>query len=164
MEILTDVRISELIREAKSIPDGLLTPSKLMPTRNGHYQKGFDCEAESSNRFVVKVRQSCINVLNFSVILGYMVPGTYTIFRLRRYNGKSHFHTNTLEREAPFYDFHVHTATERYQKAPGFDPDHFAEITNRFWNLESAIATLLNDCGFGSTFEGTPLFPKVPRA
>jgi hypothetical protein len=98
-----------------------------------------------------------VNPLDFSAILGYRLPGSYTIFRLRRYNGRHH-HTNVLEGEH-IYDFHVHMATERYQR-PGFKEDHFAQVTNRHYNLESAIRCLLDECGFRSQLEDSPLFKK----
>lgn len=153
---LSDAVIQELIAEPKPLPEGLSIPLRLT-ARNGHFQKGFEFECESGNRFVVKIRQSCTNPMNFSVILGYMMPGTYTVFRLRRYNGK-HQHTNVLEGEQ-LYDFHVHQATDRYQ-IPGFKEDHFAVATTRFYDLKSAVECLLNECGFVPPLEGTPLFPK----
>jgi hypothetical protein len=158
MEILTDQRIGELISEPKIIPIGLLGTSKPMSMRNSHYQKGFEFDSELGNKFAVKVRQASLNPMNFSVILGYVIPGTYSVFRLRRYNGKSHFHSNPLENQPAFYDYHVHTATERYQRAH-LDPDHFAVITNNFWDLPTAINALINECGFGQPFAGTLLFP-----
>lgn len=95
-------------------------------------------------------------ILDFSVILGYKNPGLNTIFRLRRYNGKSHYHTNTIERQR-FRDFHHHTATERYQLL-GSKEDHFAEIDARYFDLDSAIQCLLGDCGFRSSVQESPLF------
>ena len=157
MPILSDTEIAALIQEEKPIPDGLCS-SMRMTERNKHRYKGFDISCESGNRFVVKARSSCVNPMDFSIILGYMLPGSYTVFRLRRYNGKSHTHTNVLEAES-FYDFHIHTATERYQRL-GFKEDHFAETTDRFYDLRSAIECLINDCGFPSALAGTPLFPK----
>ena len=56
------------------------------------------------------------------------------LFRLRRYNGRSHQHTNKIE-EITFYDFHIHTATERYQDA-GYAEEHFAEVTDRYVDFE----------------------------
>jgi len=156
---LSDTAISQLIGAAKSIPEGLSLPLRPMIERNGHWQKGFEIDGDPGNRFVVKIRQSCVNTMNFSVILGYMLPGSYTVFRLRRYNGKSHYHTNVLENER-FYDFHVHVATERYQR-PGYNEEHFAERTDRYWNLESAIRCLLDECGFGSPLSGTSLFRNI---
>jgi hypothetical protein len=155
---LTDPAIAELIGEAKNIPDGLCIPVKAMSERNGHWRKGYEIECDSGNCFVVKIRLSSVNPMDFSAILGYRLPGLYTIFRLRRYNGR-HYHSNTLENER-FYDFHVHTATERYQR-PGFHEDTFAEKTNRFYNLESAIQCLVNECGFRSPLADSPLFKNV---
>ena len=153
---LTDARIAELIRESKAVPEGLLG-RRTMSERNGHLQRGYEIQSDTENRFVLKLRQSCVNPLNFSVILGYRVPGLNTIFRLRRYNGK-HQHTNVLEKLS-FFDFHIHEATERYQR-PGFNEDHFAEPTARFYSLESAIQCLLSDCGFSSPMENSPLFSR----
>ncbi len=95
--------------------------------------------------------------MDFSVILGYRIPHLYTVFRLRRYNGK-HQHTNVIERQT-LLDFHIHTATERYQ-TNGFREDTFAEKTNRYSTLGSAINCLIEDCGF-NPFEGTPMFDGV---
>jgi hypothetical protein len=153
---ITDVRIAELISAAKTVPDGLLS-KRTMPERNGHLQKGYEIKCEGEDRFVIKIRQSRVNPFNFSAILGYRLPGLYTIFRLRRYNGK-HEHTNVLENQT-FSDFHIHMATERYQR-PGFNEDHFAEPTARFYSLDSAIECMLSDCGFRSPMDGSPLFSK----
>ena len=156
---IRDETISQLISEEKPIPSGLgIIPPRGMVLRNGHWQKSHELEGGSGNRFVVKIRQASANPRSFSVILGYVLPGSYTVFRLRRYNGKSHYHTNVLEKQT-FYDFHVHTATERYQ-IPGFNEDHFAEITNRYYDLGSATQCLLNECGFHNPFADTPLFRK----
>jgi hypothetical protein len=151
---LTDARIAELISESKTVPDGLLL-KRTMSERNRHLQKGYEIYCDGGERFVIKLRQSCVNPMNFSAILGYRLPGLFSIFRLRRYNGK-HRHTNSLEKQT-FYDFHIHRATERYQR-PGFNEDHFAEPTTRFYSLESAIQCLLSDCGFRSPIENSPLF------
>ena len=157
---LSDARIAELIGEAKAIPEGLTVPLRPMLERNQHFQRGFeiDCPA-TKNKFVVKIRLSCINPMNFSVILGYMLPSSYTIFRLRRYNGKSHEHENVFEKEK-FYDFHVHQATERYQIS-GFNEDHFAVRTNRYYDIGTALKCLLNECGFPAPHAGTSLFPST---
>jgi hypothetical protein len=152
---ISEDEITRLLSQPKSIPDGLCVPLRHMTIRNGHWQKSWDIDCDSE-RFVVKVRRSNVNPMSFSVILGYMIPGSYSVFRLRRYNGKSHYHSNILEGET-FYDFHVHTATERYQM-PGFKEDHFAEVTTRFYTFENALECLIAECGFRSPFENTPLF------
>jgi len=155
---LTNDTIQELVSEKKSVPAGLTSPHKGMTVRNGHYQKSYEVICPSGNEFVIKLRQTVVNPLNFSVILGYRLPGSFSVFRLRRYNSK-HIHTNVLENEQ-FHDFHIHLATERYQKA-GFHEDAYAERTQDHWDFASAIERLLNDCGFASPFSDTPLFKGI---
>jgi len=106
--------------------------------------------AEGSD-FRVILRQSLINPLDFSVILVYRPPKSNQLFRLRRYNGKSHEHTNSIEGET-FYDFHVHEATERYQEIGGRE-DTYAQTTSRFSNLHQAVSCMFHDCGFETPFD-----------
>jgi hypothetical protein len=142
--ILSDAEIDALIHEPKHTPNGLLPLPKLT-LRNQHGRKDFPATSASGNEFVIAVRQSMVNTLDFSAILGYKTPGYNTVFRLRRYNGK-HVHTNAIE-GIMLNDFHFHTATERYQRR-GAKEDSFAEVTSRHWNLDSAVRCLLEDCGF----------------
>lgn len=67
------------------------------------------------------------------------------IFLLKRYNGKSHRHRNILEKSVRFYDFHIHTATERYQLASRKE-EFYAEITDRYSDLRGAFRCLIEDC------------------
>jgi len=53
-----------------------------------------------------------------------------------------------LERGPLFYDYHIHTATERYQLAPGYKPEHFAEIAARYADLKGALQCMFEDCHF----------------
>lgn len=161
MRILSDEEIAALIADEKKIPTGL-SPLTRMTERCQHKRKDFDVETDSGNEFIVRVRQSSLNVLDFSVILGYKVPGSYAIFRLRRYNGNSHQHTNTIEQKT-IDGFHVHMATERYQQLRGAKEDHYAEETDRYYHLESAIQCLLSECGFRSSLEDSPLFRGEAR-
>lgn len=62
---------------------------------------------------------------------------------LRRYNGKSHEHTNRLEAQPPFYDFHIHQATERYQTSSYAD-EHFATTTVAYVDLAGAFKCLMD--------------------
>jgi len=156
MVTLSDDEIRALITEEKTAPDGLY-PIKQMTERLQHKRKNLALTGESGHEFVIAIRQSALNMMDFSVILGYKVPGTFRIFRLRRYNGNSHQHTNAFENET-FDGFHVHTATERYQSSPGFKEDHFAEVTQKYYDLNSAIQCFLVDCGFRSPLEESPLF------
>jgi hypothetical protein len=141
---LSDAEIDALIREAKTTPAGL-SPLNKLTERFKHKGRTFEVTSTSGNEFVVIVRQSMLNMMDFSAILGYKMPGFNTIFRLRRYNGK-HPHTNEIER-SKLNDFHVHTATERYQQL-GARHDSYAEVSSRHWSLSSAIDCLIEDCGF----------------
>lgn len=114
--------------------------------KSGHKERELDITGAQGSEFRLILRQSLFNALDFSVILAYRPPGTNQLFRLRRYNGKSHEHTNRLEGET-FYDFHVHMATERYQES-GLREDTFAEPTDRFADFQGAIRCLLTECNF----------------
>jgi len=109
----TDAEIAQLLAEPKSLPDGYQARLQLRP-RSGHERAELEVRTPSGNRFRILLRQNMRNALDFSAIVAH-VPSTSTLlFRLRRYNGRSHEHTNRLE-DTTFYDFHIHTATERYQ-------------------------------------------------
>lgn len=83
-------------------------------------------------------------MLDFSLILAWRAKDSNQLFRLRRYNGRSHEHTNIIENQT-FYDFHIHQATERYQMS-GFREDAFAQPTNRYADLSGALCCMIEDC------------------
>jgi len=159
VNILGDEAIEALIRLRKPIPDGLHPFTKRTVSRNRSIHIEFDVDCVTGDRFVVMIRQSEINPLGFSCILGYRLPGFTTIFRLRRYNG-IHTHSNTIEKTPEFRNFHRHTATKRYQEL-GAKEDHFAELDDRFHNLDEAIKCLLDDCGFQKPEPPLPLFDPL---
>lgn len=98
------------------------------------------------SEFRIIIRRSQFNPLDFSVIPAHKVPMSNELFRLRRYNGRSHWHTNPLERQT-FYDFHIHQATERYQVL-GAKEDHYAVPTDKYADLDGASTCMLSECGF----------------
>jgi hypothetical protein len=112
---LTDKEIKALIAETKPLPADYIARTQTKPKR-GHKERELELTGKNGSEFRLILRQSLLNSLDFSVILAYQVPGKNQSLRLRRYNGKSHEHTNKLESQT-FYDFHVHTATERYQES-----------------------------------------------
>jgi hypothetical protein len=141
---LTDAEIARLLAVSKPLLRDFRSRIQTRPKR-GHEERELDVAAEDGSSFRLILRRSVANALDFSVILAYRIPGTNQVFRLRRYNGKSHEHTNPLEGET-FYDFHVHTATERYQDS-GLREDTFAEPTDRFADFDGALRCLLTECG-----------------
>jgi hypothetical protein len=120
---LKDTEIAALIAEPKPLPVDYRSRVQTKPKR-GHRERELDVDGAQGGKFRIILRQSSYNPLDFSVILAWLPPQSTTPFRLCRFNGKSHEHTNTIE-TATFYDFHVHRATERYQQA-GAREDTFA--------------------------------------
>ncbi len=80
-------------------------------------------------------------------ILGYYPNNSNKLFHLKRYGGKSHEHTNPIEK-VNFCDFHIHIVTKRHQFYGNGQENKYAEPTNRFTNYGEAFQCLLNDCGF----------------
>lgn len=143
---LSDKEIGQLLMEAKLLPEDYRSRIQTK-TKRGHEERELYVKGEGGSEFCVILRKSLINPLDFSVILALKVPKTNQFFRLRRYNGKSHEHTNKLEQKT-FYDFHIHMATERYQDESGRCADSYAEPTDRFADFNGAIRCLMEDCGF----------------
>ena len=74
------------------------------------------------------------------------LPQSNQFFRLLRYNGRSHEHTNSIEGET-FYDYHMHMATERYQEI-GSREDAYAEATEKYDDFSRALTCMVEDAGF----------------
>ena len=144
--ILTDSDIGALIDEAKSLPANY-RERIVLKAKRGHKERELSLMGSAGSQFRLILRQSNFNSLDFSVILAFEFPTSTQQFRLRRYNGKSHQHSNGLEHTPPFYDFHIHIATQRYQEG-GFREDAFAEPTTRYADFNGALSCMLEDCGF----------------
>jgi len=152
---LDDLQIQRLLLLPKALPQNY--QERLLPRpKRGHAERELDIRTVDGTEFRIIIRQSLFNPLDFSVILAYRIPKTSQVFRLKRYNGKSHEHENKLE-GAKFYDYHVHTATERYQDT-GFREDAYAEPTDRFVDIKSAMRCMLPDCGFEIPMPSQPGF------
>jgi hypothetical protein len=141
----SDHDIDALIKETKKLPYDFKREFVLRDKR-GHKEAETDILGINGSQFRLFIRQSQFNPFDFSIILAYLPSNTNLLFRLRRYNGKSHEHTNPIEKKT-FYDSHIHFATERYQEF-GTREDTFAEPTNRFSDIRSALDCMLEDCGF----------------
>jgi hypothetical protein len=157
----SDNEITALVQERKPLPADWRTRAQLRPKR-GHEERDLELTGGGGNEFRVILRKNMVNPLDFSIILAVRVLGSNTIFRLRRYNGKSHEHTNHLE-GVTFYDFHIHIATERYQEI-GTREDAYAEPTDRYGDFNGALLCLLNDANFDVPPEvQVSLFEEVGR-
>ena len=142
---LTDEQIRALIQEPKRLPEDYERRLKFKEKR-GHKESELEIAGDKGSRFQIRVRQLVENPLDFSVILGYHIPETNVLFRLRRYNG-SHIHSNPGEKSR-FLGYHIHKATERCQSCGLKVEDKFAEPSDRYSDLDGAMNCLLNDCGF----------------
>jgi hypothetical protein len=140
--IYSDAEIVELIKERKPLPADWRSRMRLRPKR-GHSERDIEVTGDGGSEFRLLLRQNAINRLDFSIILAVAVPQSIQLFRLRRYNGKSHEHTNHIEGDT-FYDFHIHEATERYQ-AIGTREDAYAEATDRYGDFHEALRCLIDD-------------------
>ena len=139
----SDQEIARLILERKFLPADYPSRLRLRPKR-GHKERDLDIRGERGNEFRLILRQSIFSPLDFSIILAYRASYTNRLFRLRRYDSKSHEHTNRIEGNT-FYDFPIHTATARYQEL-GMAEDAYAEPTERFLDIHSAAQCLFEDC------------------
>lgn len=135
---LTDSEIHSLLRERKNLPSDYLQRFRTKP-KSGHEERELDLKGTSNSDFRVILRKSMYNTFDFSVILAYCVPGSTQVFRLRRYNGKSHEHTNAIEKET-FYAFHIHTATDdiriwEREKTPLLSRLTVSQISRKRWTV-----------------------------
>lgn len=141
----TDVEIDTLIQERKPLPEHWRAQLNWQ-NKAGHKECELDIPGEQGNMFRLILRQNTKKLSNFSAILAVRQPRPSKFFRLLRYNGLHAPHTNRIENNI-IDDFHIHRATERYQMR-GFAEDAYAEITNRYYDLEGALNCLLEDAGF----------------
>ncbi len=138
----SDQEIAALVQEQKPLSADWRSKIQLRSKR-GHKERDFEIVGIAENEFRLILRQNDINPFDFSIIIAVRAPGSNQLFRLRRYNGKSHEHTNHIERNI-FYDFHIHMATERYQEI-GTREDAYAEPTDRYADYQGALRCLIED-------------------
>lgn len=139
----TDDEISDLISENKTLSKTIIEILNFKVS-DGHKKAAHTIERSDGNLFNIILRQNIHNINDFSAIFAFQEKEKNTNFKLRRYNGKSHEHSNKLEGDK-FYNFHIHFATQRYQDI-GRKEESYAEITDRYSDIQSALKCLLNDC------------------
>jgi len=144
--VFTDHEIAQLVQEPKPLPDDYRARLGFRDKR-GHREASLDVAGQGGHGFRIIVRQSTHNPLDFSAILAVEVPGTNRLFRLRRYNSRTHPHTNRIERETFLYRPHIHQATARYQDL-GVDEEEYAEVTDLYSTVDEALQCMFRDCGF----------------
>lgn len=146
--IVTDDEIDSFVNEAKLLPKSFNPSLKDRAGQNCFEQ---EVKGEAGHTFKIIVRQSKINPLDFSVILGVLTGGKW--FRLKRYNGDSHEHTNKIEGEK-MQGFHVHSATERYQNH-GFREEGYAKKATTYSDWKTALGVMLRENNFKAAVDGS---------
>ena len=143
--ILSDAEIAALIRERKPLDSGW---SALWTRREKgrHVEHQIDVTGANSTAFRLIVRRNDNDPADFSVVLAVRGLHSDRLFILRRYDGRTHRHKNAIEGDA-FRGFHIHFATERYQRR-GYREDAFAELTDRYDNVDGALRCLAADARF----------------
>lgn len=158
--VFSDTEIQSLIEEHKPVPSDRRLSTPLRPKR-GHQEGHISLKGEAGNEFRIILRQSLVIPLDFSLILATYAPYSNKVFRLRRYNGKSHRHTNAIEKDK-FYNFHIHFATERYQRLETGREDGYAEETDRYADYIGALRCFIDDLNIEFHHkEQIELFPEV---
>lgn len=140
--IYTDAEIAALIAEPKPI---FMNEWRVTYKRN-HREESMDIQGDAGNEFRIIRRTNEFDELDFSIVLGVILPLTRQIFRLLRYDGNNHRHTNHIE-ATRLFDFHIHIATERYQESD-FPDDGYAEVTDRYTDIDGAVDCIFADAGF----------------
>lgn len=148
----TDAEIAALIEERKLVTERQII--RMMSISYHGYggidQIQEDAQGNYGSKFRVILRQNQSISIDFSVVLAVQPVQGGRLFRLRRYDGE-HEHTNRLEfngrKKDKFYDFHIHTATERYQEN-NLPHDGYAEVTKRYHDIHDAVTHMLGDAKF----------------
>ena len=146
----TDQEIGELVQERKSLPTDWRN-QLVTRIRRSNKERHLDVIGDLGNKFRIIIRQSQFNESSFSVVLGVYDPLLNQLFRLRRYNGNDHTHTNEIEK-VKIQGFHIHFATARYQSR-GLREDDYAETTKRYKDVNGALECLIADANLEDIFE-----------
>jgi hypothetical protein len=149
--ILPDEEIKQLLEEPKHLPANW--QARLTPTRRHdaiHLRREYVLVGDHGHKFKIHARENCLLLLDFSIILTF-VDADGTEYRLTRFNGKTPSqHTNKLDADTPHHKFrnvfHIHVATERYQRAR-LDIDSYAEPTTRYGSFTSALTAFSQSNG-----------------
>ena len=139
----TNEEITRMVERVKPIRPGTLDID--MKRDGKHRRGGVDLLDAKGVEYRIYIRQAILNSSNFSIGLGLKQEGTSTLFVLRRYCGNFKPHYNPIEGER-FRDYHIHKATERYQRMKDVQPEKYAERTDKYDSFEGALETLREEC------------------
>ena len=92
----TDKQVDAFVEERKPLPANWQhrTRWRAKCGQDGRYP---DVNGEKGTEFRLILRRTRVNGVDYSIILAVLVRRAAQVFRLRRYNGRSHEHTNEIE-------------------------------------------------------------------
>jgi len=164
--IIAEDEIESLFSETKPLPanwEARLKPRLKSGECNG--KRTLDVTGYDDSKFRIHVRKNELILLDFSLILMFIDTDDQG-YTLTRFNGKHPSgHTNKWERNRQLPNsffrnvFHIHKATERYQR-DGLAIDGYAEPTTKYASFETALRAFVSGNGFeiDGSYSGLPLF------
>lgn len=151
--VLTDDEIARLL----ALPKTITNPRAREKHQKGSIRLNYLASADDAS-FEIYVRQNLLVQNAFSCGFIYLHPSGEKV-TLMRCNGGYHAHDNPLEGVNTIgICCHIHIATQRYMEA-GRKPEHYAEPTNLFTDVNGALITLMeksNISGLTSKKASTP--------
>jgi hypothetical protein len=134
----------QIVADLKAMPKRMKSPNAKTVTKGKHTERNIEVVTLAGfHSFTLIERQATFNPYNFSCGLIWKASKSQHVI-LARYNGSNHPHTNHIEGDEFEYSCHIHIATERYIEA-GHKPEHYAQKTDRYSDLQGAIKCLLED-------------------
>ena len=138
--VLSDNEIARLI----ALPKTITNPRAREKQQKKSARINYSATADGAS-FEVYVRQNLLVQDAFSCGLTYLHPSGEKV-TLMRCNGGYHSHGNPLEGvDTIGVCCHIHIATQRYMEA-GRKPEHYAEPTDLFSDVNGALVTLMEKC------------------
>lgn len=138
--VLTDDEIARLL----ALPKTITNPRAREKHQKGSIRLNYSATADGAS-FEIYIRQNLLVPDAFSCGLTYFHHSGEKV-TLMRCNGGYHPHGNPLEGvDTIGVCCHVHIATQRYMEA-GRRPEHYAEATDLFSDVNGALITLMEKC------------------
>lgn len=151
--VISDARIDQLITSRKVQPTGLLSRLGKPKVHGAHERAELSLAGINGEAFVIWSRRLLRYPDNWTVGLRW-VDAEGRVYRLLRANGPHpSLHRNVLEGEVFDPCYHVHRATERYQRA-GLKIDTYAQPTEEFAGMEMALLWLLRETNITPSGQG----------
>jgi hypothetical protein len=130
----------------RKVPKRVRNPGAIYREVLKSRKKQYELTGPDNEFFEVYLRQNLTPDMEDDFSCGLLFHlATGETLTLCRYNGPSHMHVNSIEKQKLENVCHIHLATARYIRA-GLKAEKYAEATDRYWTLEGALHCLVQDC------------------